>query len=63
MDSKRRERSNAGMSLIEVIVAVSIFFHSSGGASSEFCYLTENQQEIKSISGGNYGGTEYHGGD
>ena len=25
MDSKRRERSNAGMSLIEVIVAVSIF--------------------------------------
>ena len=58
-----KKRKNAGMSLIEVIVAVAIVCHYGGGSSSELCDLRTDKPQIEDLSGGDYSSPEYHGRD
>ena len=62
MDRKKYNNSNAGMTLLEVIVAVSIFSITAIVLLQSF--VTSNRINKKSNTyGSNYCGTEYYGGD
>ena len=39
MNEQKRKNPNAGMTLLEVIIAVSIFFHNGDRTPAGICYL------------------------
>lgn len=62
MNEQKRKNPNAGMTLLEVIIAVSIFSHNGNCTPAGICYFQPDQPQIKPLSGSDDSSAEHHGG-
>ncbi len=62
MNEQKRKNPNAGCTLLEVIIAVSIFSITAIVLCKGICNFQPDQPQIKFLSGSNDSSAEHHGG-